>query len=374
MSGMTLAWTAWAAVLAPAGAAAVLTVAPGRLGDRLAGWVALGGTLAALAFAGLLLSGSVTAAAGLRTDALAGGLATLAAGLAAAEALCLARSALPRLQRALVPATLAGTLLALLAGPPSLAWIGLATAAAAGLLSGRVMLLPAAAGLGLAGLGVALLQAPGGRAVGFVLLLAGCGLLAMTQAALAVPAVALVLRGQGLVEAGAGPPLLAVGLGLIAAAALASRTDRAGLTGLAAAGPGLALFAFGLGGPAAAAAGLLSLAASCLAQGAAAAQPQPRWLRAANLAALAGLPPFGVFAGWVMVLTETARRAPPLCLPLGAGLAACAWTMLRQPPDPLAGPPDPLRSASAGLQLAALAALGLGLLPGAQAWLAAAAP
>ncbi len=365
---MTPVWTAWAAVLAPAGAAAVLAVAPGRL----AGWVMLGGTLAALALAGLLLPGSVGAAAGLRADALAAGLAVLAAGLAAAEALCLARPALPRLERMLAPAALAGTLLALLAELPGPAWIGLATAAAASLLSGRIVPLPAAAGLGLAGLGTVLLQAPGGRAVGFVLLLAGCGLLATMRAALALPAVALVLRGRGLVEAGfAGPPLLAVGLGLIAAAALAPRTDRAGLTGLAAAGPGLALFAFGLGSPAAAAAGLLGLAASCLAQGAAAARPQPRWLRAAGLAALAGLPPFGVFAGWVMVLAETARRLPLLCLPLGAGLAACAWTVLRQPLPP-AGLPDPLRSAAAGLQLAALAALGLGLLPGAQAWLAAA--
>jgi len=370
---MTPAWTAWTAVLAPAGAAAVLAVAPGRLADRLAGWMALGGALAALALAGLLFPGSTAAAAGLRTDALAAGLAVLAAGLAAAEALCFARPALPRLQRVLALATLAGTLLALLAELPGLAWIGLAAAAAAALLSGRTTPLPAAAGLGLAGVGIVLLQAPGGRAVGFVLLLAGCGLLTRMQAALALPALALVLRGRGLVEAGAGPPLLAVGLGLIAAAALAPRTDRAGLTGLAAAGPGLALFAFGLGGPAAAA-GLLSLAASCLAQGAAAARPQPRWLRAAGLAALAGLPPFGVFAGWVMVLTETARRLPLLCLPLGAGLAACAWTVLRQPPDALAGPPDPLRSAAAGLQLAVLAALGLGLLPGAQAWLAAAAP
>lgn len=366
---MTPAWTAWAAVLAPAAAAMVLAVAP----SRLAGWVTLGGTLAALALAGLLPPVGA-AAAGLRTDALAVGLATLAAALAAAEALCLARSGLPRLQGLLTLAALAGTLLALLAELPGPAWLGLAAAAAAALLSGRTTPLPAAAGLGLAGLGTMLLQAPGGRAVGFVLLLAGCGLLAMMQAALALPAVALVLRGQGLVEAGAGPPLLAVGLGLIAAAALAPRTDRAGPTGQAAAGSGLALFAFGLGGPAAAAAGLLSLAASSLAQGAAAARPQPRWLRTAGLAALAGLPPFGVFAGWVMVLTETARRLPLLCLPLGAGLAACAWTVLRQPPDLPAGPPDPLRSAAAGLQLAALAALGLGLLPGAQAWLAAAAP
>lgn len=58
---------------------------------------------------------------------------------------------------------------------------------------------------------------------------------------------------------------------------------------------------------------------------------------AAGVAALAGLPPFGVFAGGYLILTEAARVAPWLLLPAGAGLVAGAWALLARLSGPWPG-------------------------------------
>jgi hydrogenase-4 component F len=48
----------------------------------------------------------------------------------------------------------------------------------------------------------------------------------------------------------------------------------------------------------------------------------------AGVAALAGLPPFGLFASSFLVLMATAAVAPWLALPLGLGMIALAWALL----------------------------------------------
>ncbi len=198
--------------------------------------------------------------------------------------------------------------------------------------------------------------------VGFVCLLLGLGCactllpawaaargtaLPRAQAMLAGPlgavwlVVALRLRGvlDGNGQAVApGGLLVAVGLGGLAAALLCLRPrDPARLLpGATLAFLAASLAGFGLGGAGATAAGLLHLTLGCLALTAAATGSWPATLGAA---ALAGLPPLGLFASGFALLTEAVRRAPALAVPLGVALLGVALAALRFLPPP--GSPSP---------------------------------
>ena len=159
----------------------------------------------------------------------------------------------------------------------------------------------------------------------------------------ALPAVALVplLRTRALLAANAqamppGPPLLALGLLalLLAAFSLARQRDPRRRLALAAIGQsGVAAFAFGLGSTAADFAGLLHLTLLTLARTAVLPGRDRMQRRAGRLtvaagtAALAALPPFGLFASTFLIVSETARRAPWLLPPLGLGLLAVGWAL-----------------------------------------------
>jgi len=155
------------------------------------------------------------------------------------------------------------------------------------------------------------------------------------------PAVALLLllRLRGFPEAVAPGPLL-MGLGLLAlllaAIGLWRQSDPRRVAALATAGQiGVAAFAFGLDGPTATAAGLLHLTTLLLVLPAvmfclAFAAPTQRAVGltlATGLAAMASLPPFGLFASAFLIATETLRLAPWLALPLGLGLVAAGWAL-----------------------------------------------
>lgn len=116
---------------------------------------------------------------------------------------------------------------------------------------------------------------------------------------------------------------------------------------------GIITFAFGLGGPLANFAGLLHMAMHSLTKsaiffgvgyisqlegtqriadirGLTRSQPLLGWLLVAAVAAIAGMPPFGVFTAEFLLVTSTFARSPWLALPLVIGIAiAFSALMLR---------------------------------------------
>lgn len=166
-------------------------------------------------------------------------------------------------------------------------------------------------------------------------------------------ALVAVLRAVAVVRANPealppGPFLVALGLAsvLLASLALWRRRDaRRFFAWSSIEHMGLAAFAFGLGGAAANLAGLLHMAGHSVVKsaiffgvghaarlkggqkladigGLAATHPALGWGLAVAVAALAGLPPFVLFASEFLLLTETAARAWWLLPPLGLGLFA----------------------------------------------------
>jgi hydrogenase-4 component F len=102
---------------------------------------------------------------------------------------------------------------------------------------------------------------------------------------------------------------------------------------------------------------------------------------AAGIAAIAGLPPFGLFTSEFLIVMETARRLPWLSALLGFGLVVSAWALVWRLISLCLGQPTPDRGPAPG-RLALLPAwlhlalaLGLGLaMPGAAVrWLSAVA-
>jgi len=191
-----------------------------------------------------------------------------------------------------------------------------------------------------------------------------------------------VLRAKAIVGANAGviAPghlLLALGLAsvLLAAVSLWRRRDARRFFAWSSIGHmGLAATGFGLGGPVGNLAGLLHMLGHSLSKsavffalghavqrkgsqriaaigGLVASDPALGWGLAIAIAAVAGLPPFLLFASEFLLLVEAAARLPWLLLPLLAGilLAATAEIALLQrlcfgPPSPDALPPGPVAS------------------------------
>lgn len=202
-----------------------------------------------------------------------------------------------------------------------------------------------------------------------------------------------------------GPPIMALGIlsVLLAALSLWRRRDVKRFFAFSTIEQsGLAAYAFGLG---ATYAGLLHLTLHTLAKaavyhcvgraaqqkggqrfadiGGLSATGQPLGLTlAAGIVAVAGLPPFGLFASEFLVLTETVRRAPLLALPLAAGLLIGAWALVSRlqglclgPPTSDRGPaPPPLALLPAWAHLALVLLLGLAMPAPVAAWMRGLAP
>jgi hydrogenase-4 component F len=200
-----------------------------------------------------------------------------------------------------------------------------------------------------------------------------------------------------------GPLLLAMGLAslLLAAFSLWRRRDARRLFAWSSIEHmGLAAIAFGLGGPAALA-GLLHMLGHSLVKsaiffglgqamvlkgsqrmadigGLATSAPLLGWSLAAAILAIAGLPPFSLFASEFLLVQQSVARLPWLALPLGLGLIVAALGLIRAlqalcfgpatpdvvPEDSMAQGPAPLLGQWAvlgPLQLHLLLALLLGL-------------
>lgn len=223
-------------------------------------------------------------------------------------------------------------------------------------------------------------------------------------------ALMVILRLRWLLDAtpeaiAPGPPIMALGLAslLLAAFSLGGQRDVKRLfAGATIAQSGVAAFAFGLGGPAATFAGLLHLALLTLTRAAilqcvgAAVQlkggqlcadiggllPRHRALGltlAAGIVAVAGLPPFGLFATLFLILSETVSGVPWLAVPLALGLAVAGLAMAERLLALCLGPPTPDRGPLPGLpalvpawvQLALVVVLGLAMPAPLAAWIAA---
>lgn len=194
-------------------------------------------------------------------------------------------------------------------------------------------------------------------------------------------ALAVILRLRGVLDANAeavapGPPMMALGLlsALLGAFALGRQRDLGRFLAFSTVGQnGLAAFAFGLGGPDATFAGLLHLTVHASVKAALLTGAGSGPLLAAGLVALAGLPPFGLFASEVLILAETARRSPWLAVPLGLALVAGAWAGLARVDAHRSGSASPAALAGAWAHLALAALLGIAMPAPVAAWMRAAA-
>jgi hydrogenase-4 component F len=129
---------------------------------------------------------------------------------------------------------------------------------------------------------------------------------------------------------------------------------------------GLAAFAFGLGGATASLAGLIHMLGHSLVKsavffgvgaasqikgsqkmvdigGLATSHPALGWGLALGIAALAGMPPFALFASEFRLVSEAAARNPWLILPLGLGLLGAAAALVKALQALCLGPATPDR-------------------------------
>ena len=170
-------------------------------------------------------------------------------------------------------------------------------------------------------------------------------------------ALVVILRVRSVMDSNAdaiapGPPIMALGLlsVLIAAFSLWGRRDAKRFFAFSSIEQsGVAAFAFGLGGGAVFA-GLLHMTVHTLAKSAVfqcvglAAQRRGGQLftslggllatdrvlaltLACGIVAIAGMPPFGLFASEMLILIETLQRAPLLAAPLSLGLLVGGWAL-----------------------------------------------
>jgi len=183
-----------------------------------------------------------------------------------------------------------------------------------------------------------------------------------------------VLRAKTIVGAhpdalAPGPFLMTLGLAslLLASLALWRRRDARRLFAWSSIEHmGLAAFAFGLGGPMASLAGLIHLLGHSLVKsavffgvgaasqikgsqkmadisGLTASHPALGWGLGLGIAALAGMPPFALFASEFRLVSEAAARNAWLILPLGLGLLTAAAALVRALQNLCLGPPTPDR-------------------------------
>jgi hydrogenase-4 component F len=183
-------------------------------------------------------------------------------------------------------------------------------------------------------------------------------------------ALAVILRLRSLLAGNTeaiapGPPIMALGLlsVLLASFSLWRRRDVKRFFAFSSIEQGgVAAFAFGLGGPVAVFAGMLHLTLHTLIKAAIytcvgwAAQLKggqkfadisgllprhfyPGLLLAGGIVAVAGLPPFGLFASEFMIVVQTVQKIPLLAAPLCIGLLAGAWATLGRLQMLCLGPP-----------------------------------
>jgi hydrogenase-4 component F len=217
----------------------------------------------------------------------------------------------------------------------------------------------------------------------------------------------VILRLRALLDANTGaiapgPPIMALGLAsvLLASFSLWPRRDVKRFFAFSTIEQsGLAAFAFGLGGTAAIFAGLLHLTLHTLTK-AAIFQCVGKAVQlkggqnftdiggllvrnrvlgltlAAGIVAVAGLPPFGLFASEFLVLLATVRSLPWLVAPLALGLVVGGWALAMRlislclgPPTPDRGP-EPVLAAlvPAWVHLALVLVLGLAMPATLAAW------
>jgi hydrogenase-4 component F len=172
-------------------------------------------------------------------------------------------------------------------------------------------------------------------------------------------ALAVILRLRTLLAANAeaiapGPPIMALGLlsVLLASFSLWRRRDIKRFFAFSSIEQGgVAAFAFGLGGPIAVYAGMLHLTLHTLIKaaiytcvgwathlkggqkfvdvsGLLAGNFRLGLMLAVAIVAIAGLPPFGLFASEFIIIVQTVQRLPLLAIPLGIGLVCGAWASL----------------------------------------------
>jgi len=351
------------------------------LGARVTAWIDVVVCCVALLYAATLPWQLGLGGEAWRLDARAAQVVLLVCALAAAGAWA-QRSARP--VQGSRPAVLAGCVLAVLAVAPLLAWVGVAVAtfgAVAAALPVRVeawrRLRLGCTGLALALFGAIALHAAPRPTVAMAAAIVGYGSLAVLAPELTVAAVAVILRlpAPPVLLLVAGLAALALGaVGLVGVRRLSAGSPpgpssppaRASWLGLprpsahegsdfqatvapdqpgkmAGSSPamtawaglaqgGVAVFAFGLGTAGGAFAGVVQLSFLALTQCALLLSRPDGLDRLGALAGLGGIPPFGLFASLALVLAATGSAAPFLLVPLGAGLAAVAWAILRQLP------------------------------------------
>ena len=130
---------------------------------------------------------------------------------------------------------------------------------------------------------------------------------------------------------------------------------------------GIGVFAFGLGTAEALFAGLITLLLLTVTWTAVEVSNAGKAERLVAVGGLAGLPPFGVWPGLVLIVLATAHRSVWLLLALSLALGLIAWaTIARLPPRRWTRAPVP---ALAWVPLAATVLLGLAMPDAVTAWL-----
>ena len=150
---------------------------------------------------------------------------------------------------------------------------------------------------------------------------------------------------------------------------------------------GIIAFAFGMGGPLANVAGLLHMTMHSLTKsgiffavgqivqvkggqriadirGLTVTHPLLGWSLAAGVAAIAGLPPFGVFTSEFLVLNATLARAPLLAVPLALGMLLALGALLLRLQAMVFGEPSPGAAPTSAWRLPMFAHLALVLAAG----------
>lgn len=207
-------------------------------------------------------------------------------------------------------------------------------------------------------------------------------------------ALVVLLRLRGAFAPGTALLLLGLGSVLVGSVCVWAQRDVKRVFGFAGIGQnGVVALAFGLGGPAGNFAGLLCMilgtlaraaifqSVGCAAQvrggqtmgalaGLSRGQPVLGMTLAAGVVALAGLPPFGLFAAWFMLVSETTRAAPWVSPVLVLALAAGGWALMAKllhisfdtpPAGARAAPVGAMVLAGAWFDLALVLLLGLAM-------------